>query len=90
VGAKANERIAFLGRGGIVGKSVGTSVTALVPVEKLRMDGYHNGYGARIGSTQGFAEKSMRGAGTARKDRRKPGVTRRNEESELKIIQKYS
>jgi hypothetical protein len=59
-----------------------------LPVEKLRMGGHHNGYGVRGERIQEFAEIEERRAATARTDRRKPGVTRRNAVSKIKKSQK--
>jgi hypothetical protein len=54
------------------------------PVEKLRMVGHHYGCGAERESIQGLVERKERGSTTAHTDRRKPGVTRRSAESEIK------
>jgi hypothetical protein len=51
---------------------------------KTEDDRHHKGCGRSRETIQAFAEMLQRGARTAQKDRRKPGVTRRNAESEIK------
>jgi hypothetical protein len=50
---------------------------------KAEDDRHHKGCGRWLETTLEFAEMLKLGARTAHEDRRKPGVTRRNAESEI-------